>query len=204
MSFSVNDSPLAGRDGDKVTSRMIRDRLMRESEGNVAIRVTETEDKDAFQVAGRGELQLGVLIEVMRREGFELSISRPRVIYQIDPKTGQRLEPIEEIVIDVDEEFTGVVIDKLGQRRGELVEMRPSGGAKTRLVMLVPARGLIGYHGEFLTDTRGTGVMSRLFHGYAPYQGSDRRPSQRRADLQRRRHLGRLSRCGIWKSAASS
>ena len=160
MSFSVNDSPLAGRDGDKVTSRMIRDRLMRESEGNVAIHVTETEDKDAFQVAGRGELQLGVLIEQMRREGFELSISRPRVIFQIDPKTNQRLEPIEE-----------VVIDKLGQRRGELVEMRPSGGAKTRLVMLVPARGLIGYHGEFLTDTRGTGVMSRLFHGYAPFKG---------------------------------
>jgi len=171
MSFSVNDSPLAGRDGDKVTSRMIRDRLMRESEGNVAIRVTETEDKDAFQVAGRGELQLGVLIEQMRREGFELSISRPRVIFQTDPKTNQRLEPIEEVVIDVDDDFTGIVIDKLGQRRGELVEMRPSGGAKTRLVMLVPARGLIGYHGEFLTDTRGTGVMSRLFHGYAPYKG---------------------------------
>src|SRR5690606_16933685 len=147
MSFSVNDSPLAGRDGDKVTSRMIRDRLMRESEGNVAIHVTETADKDAFQVAGRGELPLGVLIGTLRREGVELSSSRPRVIYQIDPETKQRLEPIEEIVIDVDEDFTGIVIDKLGQRRGELVEMRPSGGAKTRLVLLVPARGLIGYHG---------------------------------------------------------
>ena len=171
MTFSVNDSPLAGREGSKVTSRMIRTRLMREAEGNVAIKVTETEDKDAFQVAGRGELQLGVLIETMRREGFELSISRPRVIYQFDAQTGQKLEPIEEVVIDVDEAFTGVVIDKLGQRRGELVEMKPSGGAKTRLVLHVPARGMIGYHGEFMTDTRGTGVMSRLFHGYAPFKG---------------------------------
>jgi GTP-binding protein len=171
MTFSVNDSPLAGREGDKVTSRMIRTRLMRESEGNVAIKVTETEDKDAFQVAGRGELQLGVLIEQMRREGFELSISRPRVIYQFDAQTGQKLEPIEEVVIDVDDAFTGVVIDKLGQRRGELAEMKPSGGAKTRLVLHVPARGMIGYHGEFMTDTRGTGVMSRLFHGYAPFKG---------------------------------
>jgi GTP-binding protein len=171
MTFSANDSPLAGREGDKVTSRMIRTRLMREAEGNVAIKVTETEDKDAFQVAGRGELQLGVLIEQMRREGFELSISRPRVIYQFDSQTGQKLEPIEEVVIDVDDAFTGVVIDKLGQRRGELVEMKPSGGAKTRLVLHVPARGMIGYHGEFMTDTRGTGVMSRLFHGYAPFKG---------------------------------
>jgi len=170
MTFSVNDSPLAGREGDKVTSRMIRTRLMRESEGNVAIRVTETEQADAFQVAGRGELQLGVLIEQMRREGFELSISRPRVLYQTDEK-GQRTEPIEEVVVDVDEEFTGVVIDKIGQRRGEMVDMRPSGGGKTRVIFHVPARGLIGYHGEFLTDTRGTGVMSRLFHGYAPYKG---------------------------------
>jgi len=172
MTFSVNDSPLAGREGDKVTSRMIRDRLMREAEGNVAIHVTETAERDAYEVAGRGELQLGVLIETMRREGFELSISRPRVLLKTDPETGQRLEPVEELVIDVDEEFTGIVIDKLGQRRGEMVEMRPSGGAKTRLVFHVPARGLIGYHGEFLTDTRGTGVMSRLFHGYMPYKGA--------------------------------
>ncbi len=171
MTFSVNDSPLAGREGDKVTSRMIRARLMREAEGNVAIRVTETEDKDAYQVAGRGELQLGVLIETMRREGFELSISRPRVLYRLDPETHQRLEPIEEVVIDVDEEFSGIVIDKLGQRRGELREMRPSGGAKTRLVLNVPSRGLIGYHGEFMTDTRGTGIMNRLFHGYEPHKG---------------------------------
>jgi GTP-binding protein len=171
MTFSVNNSPLAGREGDKVTSRMIRARLMRESEGNVAFRITETGDKDAFEVAGRGELQLGVLIETMRREGFELSISRPRVLYRNDPETGERQEPIEEVVIDVDEDFSGVVIDKLGQRRGELVEMKPSGGAKTRLVLHVPARGMIGYHGEFLTDTRGTGVMSRLFHGYGAYKG---------------------------------
>jgi len=171
MTFSVNNSPLAGREGDKVTSRMIRARLMRESEGNVAFRITETGDKDAFEVAGRGELQLGVLIEQMRREGFELSISRPRVLYRNNPETGDREEPIEEVVIDVDEGFAGVVIDKLGQRRGELVEMKPSGGAKTRLVLYVPSRGMIGYHGEFLTDTRGTGVMSRLFHGYGSYKG---------------------------------
>ena len=171
MTFSVNDSPLAGREGDKVTSRMIRDRLIREAEGNVAIRITETSERDAYEVAGRGELQLGVLLETMRREGFELSISRPRVLYRADPESGQRLEPIEEAVIDVDEGFSGIVIDKLGQRRGELVEMRPSGGGKTRLVFHVPARGLIGYHGEFLTDTRGTGVMSRLFHGYGPFRG---------------------------------
>ena len=171
MTFSVNDSPLAGREGDKVTSRMIATRLLREAEGNVAIKVRETEGRDALEVAGRGELQLGVLVETMRREGFELSISRPRVLYRQDPATGERLEPIEEAVVDVDEEFTGIVIDKLGQRRGEMTEMRPSGGGKTRLVFLVPARGLIGYHGEFLTDTRGTGIMSRLFHGYGPYRG---------------------------------
>ena len=152
MTFSVNDSPLAGREGDKVTSRMIGARLQREAEGNVAIKVKETETRDAFEVSGRGELQLGVLVETMRREGFELSISRPRVLYRTD-ESGQRTEPIEEAVIDVDEEFSGIVIDKLGQRRGELIEMRPSGGGKTRLVFHVPARGLIGYHGEFLTDS---------------------------------------------------
>ena len=171
MTFSVNDSPLAGRDGDKVTSRVIRERLLRESEGNVAFRITETAEKDAYEVAGRGELQLGVLIETMRREGFELSISRPRVLFKTDEVTGQRLEPIEEAVIDVDDEFTGVVVEKLGARRAELVEMRPSGGGKTRLVFLVPSRGLIGYQGEFLTDTRGTGVMARLFNSYAPFKG---------------------------------
>jgi GTP-binding protein len=172
MTFSVNDSPLAGTEGDKVTSRMIRDRLMREAEGNVAIRVTETEGKDAFEVAGRGELQLGILIETMRREGYELSISRPRVVMKSDPETGQRLEPVEEVVIDVDEEHSGVVVQKLQERKGDMAEMRPSGAGKVRLVFHVPSRGLIGYQSEFLTDTRGTGVMNRLFHAYAPYKGS--------------------------------
>ena len=171
MTFSINDSPFAGREGDKVTSRMIRARLGREAEGNVAIRISETGDKDAFEVAGRGELQLGILIETMRREGFELSISRPRVLFESDPETGARLEPIEEVLIDVDDVFTGVVVEKLGARRGELNDMRASGGGKTRLAFFAPTRGLIGYHGEFLGDTRGTGVMSRLFHGYAPYKG---------------------------------
>ncbi len=171
MTFSVNDSPLAGREGDKVTSRMIATRLMREAEGNVAIKVRETEGRDALEVAGRGELQLGVLVETMRREGFELrsaaracSIARTR-----RPASGWSRS--RKRSIDVDEEFTGIVIDKLGQRSGEMTEMRPSGGGKTRLVFLAPARGLIGYHGEFLTDTRGTGIMSRLFHGYGAYRG---------------------------------
>jgi GTP-binding protein len=172
MTFSVNDSPLAGREGDKVTSRMIRDRLFREAEGNVALRISETGGKDAFEVAGRGELQLAILIEQMRREGYELSISRPRVVYQNDPLTGQRLEPIEEVVIDVDEEFSGTVVQKLAERKGDLVEMKPSGGGKQRLVFHAPSRGLIGYYGEFLTDTRGTGVMNRLFHEYSPYKGN--------------------------------
>ncbi|HKX11313.1 MAG TPA: translational GTPase TypA [Stellaceae bacterium] len=171
MTFSVNDSPLAGREGSKVTSRLIVDRLKREAEGNVAIRIKESEEKDAVEVAGRGELQLGVLIETMRREGFELAISRPRVLFRSEPGTGQRLEPIEEVVIDVDEEFSGIVVDKISRRKGELREMRPSGGGKQRLIFLAPTRGLIGYQGEFLTDTRGTGIMSRLFHGYAPYKG---------------------------------
>ncbi len=171
MTFSVNDSPLAGREGAKVTSRVIGERLFREAEGNVAIRVSESREKDAFEVAGRGELQLGVLIETMRREGFELSISRPRVLFESDPSTGRRLEPIEEVVVDVDEEFAGIVVDKLARRKAEMQEMRPSGGGKLRLSFQGPTRGLIGYQGEFLTDTRGTGAMSRLFHGYAPYKG---------------------------------
>jgi GTP-binding protein len=171
ITFSVNDSPLAGREGSKVTSRVIGERLFREAEGNVAIRVRGSTEKDAFEVSGRGELQLGVLVETMRREGFELSISRPRVLFKTDPATGRRLEPIEEVVIDVDEEFAGVVVDKLSRRKAELQEMRPSGGGKLRLLLLGPTRGLIGYQGEFLTDTRGTGVMSRLFHGYAPHKG---------------------------------
>jgi GTP-binding protein len=172
MTFSINDSPLAGREGDKVTSRLIRSRLLREAEGNVAIRVTETADKDAFEVAGRGELQLGVLIETMRREGYELSISRPRVLFRHDPETGQRLEPIEEVQVDVDEEYSGVVVDKISQRKGELVEMKPSGGGKLRLAFQAPSRGLIGYHGEFLTDTRGTGIMARVFSHFGPYKGT--------------------------------
>jgi GTP-binding protein len=172
MTFSVNDSPLAGQDGGKVTSRVIAERLRREAEGNVAIRVRESSDRDSIEVAGRGELQLGVLIETMRREGFEMSISRPRVLFRTDPVSGQRQEPIEEAIVDVDEEFAGVVVDKMSRRKAEMQEMRPSGGGKVRLSFLVPTRGLIGYHGEFLTDTRGTGIMSRLFHGYAPYKGA--------------------------------
>ena len=169
MTFSVNDSPLAGREGDKVTSRMIRARLDREAEGNIAIRIRETENKEAFEVAGRGELQLGVLIETMRREGFELSISRPRVLFQkID---GVLSEPVEEVVVDVDEAFSGVVVEKMALRKAEMTDMRASGAGKTRIVFLAPSRGLIGYFGEFLTDTRGTGVMNRLFHSYAPVKG---------------------------------
>jgi GTP-binding protein len=171
ITFSVNDGPLAGREGTKVTSRMIGERLFREAEGNVAIRVSESTEKDAFEVAGRGELQLGVLIETMRREGFELSISRPRVLFTTDPVTARRLEPIEEVVVDVDEEFAGVVVEKMSRRKAEMQEMRPSGGGKLRLTFFGPTRGLIGYQGEFLADTRGTGVMSRLFHGYAPFKG---------------------------------
>ena len=171
MTFVVNNSPLAGIDGNKVTSRLIRDRLMREQEGNISIKITDTEDKDSFEVAGRGELQLSVLIENMRREGFELSISRPRVLYKKDPQTGNRLEPMEEVQIDVDDEFSGVVVEKMGMRKAEMKDMRPSGSGKTRITFLAPSRALIGYHGEFLTDTRGTGVMTRLFHGYGPYKG---------------------------------
>ncbi|MEQ8771314.1 MAG: EF-Tu/IF-2/RF-3 family GTPase, partial [Erythrobacter sp.] len=169
MRFAVNDSPLAGREGDKVTSRLIRDRLMREAETNVAIRVTEAEDKDSFEVAGRGELQLGVLIETMRREGFELGISRPRVLF--DEEDGQRTEPYETVVIDVDDEHSGTVVEKMQRRKADLTEMRPSGQGKTRITFSAPSRGLIGYHGEFLSDTRGTGIMNRLFEKYGPYKG---------------------------------
>jgi GTP-binding protein len=171
MTFSANDSPLAGREGSKVTSRMIGERLFREAEGNVAIRVHRTAESDAFEVAGRGELQLGVLIETIRREGFELSISRPRVLFRTDPATGARLEPVEDILVDVDAEFAGIVVDKLARRRAEMQDMRPSGGGKLRLRLLGPTRGLVGYQGEFLTDTRGTGVLSRVFHSYVPYKG---------------------------------
>ena len=172
MMFRINDGPFAGQEGDKLQSRVIRDRLLREAERNVAIRVREDENsKDAYEVAGRGELQLGILIETMRREGFEVTVSRPRVVLKIDPSTGRRLEPIEEVIIDVDEEHSGVVVQKLAERRGELKEMRPSGGGRLRLVFHAPTRGLIGYQGELLTDTRGTAVMNRLFHGWAPHKG---------------------------------
>jgi GTP-binding protein len=170
MTFRVNDSPLAGTEGTKVTGRMIRDRLLREAEGNAALRVTESEERDSMEVAGRGELQLGILIETMRREGFELSVSRPKVLFKRGPD-GALLEPIEEVVIDLDEEHSGVVVQKLSERKAELVEMKPSGGGRQRLVFYAPTRGLIGYQGELLTDTRGTGIMNRLFHDYAPYKG---------------------------------
>ena len=170
ITIAVNDSPFAGKEGTKVTSRMIAQRLFDEAESNVAITVKETDGKDAFEVGGRGELQLGVLIETMRREGFEVSVSRPRVLFQKD-ENGQMLEPMEEVLVDVDEEFTGVVVEKMSQRKGEMQDMRPSGGGKTRVTFLSPSRGLIGYQSEFLTDTRGTGIMNRLFHGYGPYKG---------------------------------
>jgi GTP-binding protein len=170
VTISVNDSPLAGTEGTKVTSRMIRDRLFKEAESNVAIRVSEASSKDAFEVGGRGELQLGVLIETMRREGFELSVSRPKVLFKQDEQ-GKKLEPIEELFIDVDEEYSGVIVEKISLRKGEMTDMRPSGGGKIRIKFLIPSRGLIGYQSEFLTDTRGTGVMSRLYHSYAPYKG---------------------------------
>ena len=171
VTFGINDSPMAGRDGKKVQSRIIRDRLLREAETNVAIKVTDTPSGDAFEVAGRGELQMGVLIENMRREGFELSISRPQVLFQnLD---GQQHEPIEEVTIDVDDEYTGVVIEKItGPRKGDLSEMKPAGAGKTRIIAKVPSRGLIGYQGEFLTDTRGTGVLNRVFYEWSPYKGN--------------------------------
>jgi GTP-binding protein len=170
MTFRINDSPLAGTEGDKVQSRVIRERLLREAEGNVALKVSESDEKDSMEVAGRGELQLGILIETMRREGFELSVSRPKVLFRRD-ENDDLLEPIEEVVIDVDEEHSGVVVQKLSERKAELTEMRPSGGGRVRLVFLAPTRGLIGYQSELLTDTRGTAVMNRLFHAYGPHRG---------------------------------
>ena len=170
MTFRVNDSPLAGTEGSKVTGRMIRDRLLREAEGNVALQVRESDEKDSMVVAGRGELQLGILIETMRREGFELSVSRPKVLLRRNA-ADELEEPIEEVVIDVDEEHSGIVVQKMSERRAELIEMRPSGGHRLRLVFYAPTRGLIGYQGELLTDTRGTAIMNRLFHGYAPFKG---------------------------------
>ena len=171
VTFAINDSPLAGLDGDKVTSRVLRDRLHREAEGNISISVSETAEKDAFEVSGRGELQLAVLIEQMRREGYEMSISRPRVLYETNKETGEKLEPVEEVVIDVDDEYSGPVVEAVSTRKGELQDMRPSGGGKQRLTFLCPSRGLIGYHGEFMTHTRGTGILNRIFHSYRPMKG---------------------------------
>ncbi len=170
MTFRVNDGPLAGKEGDKVQSRVIRDRLLKEAEGNVALQITDL-DGEAYEVSGRGELQLAILIETMRREGFELTVGRPRVVMQTDAATGQRLEPVEEVIIDVDEEFSGAVVQKLSERRGELKDMRPSGAGRQRLVFHAPTRGLIGYQSELLTDTRGTAIMNRLFHSYAAHVG---------------------------------
>ncbi len=172
MTFRINDGPLAGKEGDKVQSRVIRDRLLREAEGNVALKVTASEtETDAFEVAGRGELQLGILIETMRREGFELTVGRPRVVFKMDEATGEKLEPIEEVVVDVDEEYTGIVVQKLSERRAEMRDMRPSGQGRQRIVFHAPTRGLIGYQGELMSDTRGTAIMNRLFHAYAPHVG---------------------------------
>ena len=170
MTFRVNDGPLGGKEGKKVTSRQIRDRLLREAEGNVAIKITESNETDAFEVAGRGELQLGVLIETMRREGFELTIGRPRVLTQVGA-TGEKEEPFEEVLVDVDEPYSGVVVEKMSRRKAQMQDMRPSGGGKVRLTFTMPSRGLIGYHNEFLTDTRGSGIMNRLFAGYQPWAG---------------------------------
>ena len=170
VTFRINDGPLAGREGDKVQSRVIRERLMREAEGNVAIKITEGNDNDSFEVAGRGELQLAVLIENMRREGFELTIGRPRVVMK--EENGEKLEPIEEVIIDVDDEHTGVIVQKLTERKGDLVDLRPSGIGRTRLRFYVPTRSLIGYQPELLSDTRGTAIFNRLFHAYQPYKGA--------------------------------
>ena len=172
MTFRINDGPLAGKEGDKVQSRVIRDRLLREAEGNVALKVSASESEtDAFEVAGRGELQLGILIETMRREGFELTVGRPRVVFKIDPETGEKLEPIEEVIVDVDEEHTGIVVQKLSERRAEMRDMRPSGTGRQRIMFHAPTRGLIGYQGELMSDTRGTAIMNRIFHAYAPHVG---------------------------------
>lgn len=171
MLFRINDGPFAGQEGDKVQSRVIRDRLMKEAERNIAIKVSDSGEGDSFNVAGRGELQLAILIENMRREGFEMTVSRPKVVIKIDQETGQKLEPIEEVIIDVDEGHTGIVVQKLSERKGELLEMRPSGGGRTRMVFHVPTRSLLGYQSELLSDTRGTAVMNKLFHAYAPYKG---------------------------------
>ena len=171
VTITVNDSPFAGTDGNRVTSTLIRERLLAEAETNVAITFEENDQKDAFEIGGRGELQIGVLIEQMRREGFELSVSRPRVLYKVS-ENGARTEPIEEVIIDVDDEYTSTVVDGMNQRKAEMQDMRSSGAGKTRLTFLAPSRGLIGYQNKFLTDTKGTGVLNRLFNKYDNYKGS--------------------------------
>src|SRR3569833_1501212 len=195
MTFRVNDSPLAGTEGSKVTGRMIRDRLMAEAEGNVALRVRESDDRDAMEVSGRGELQLGILIETMRREGFELSVSRPKVQLRKN-EAGNLEEPIEEVVVDVDEIHSGVVVQKMSERKAEMTELKPSGGGRVRLVFHAPTRGLIGYQGELLTDTRGTAIMNRIFHGYAPYKGAIQ---GRRNGVLVSNDKGEAVACALWK-----
>lgn len=195
MTFSINTSPLAGTEGDKVTSRMIWDRLEKEAEGNIALKISRTDTTDSFEVSGRGELQLGILIETMRREGYELSVSRPRVVFHED-ENGNKLEPMEEVIIDVDDAYTGVVVEKLSLRKADLMEMVPSGGGKTRLIFIAPARGLIGYYSEFLTDTCGTGVLNRLFHSYAPYKGAI---SSRRNGVLISTEAGKSVAYALWK-----
>ena len=195
MTFRINDGPLAGQEGDKVQSRVIRDRLMREAEGNVALRIDETGDTDAFLVSGRGELQLGILIETMRREGFELTVSRPQVVFRKDEATGARLEPFEEVIVDVDEEYSGIVVQKVSERRGDLLEMRPSGGGRQRLVFKAPTRGLIGYQSELMSDSRGTAVMNRLFHSYGPMKGE---VQGRRNDVLISNAQGEATQYSLW------
>ncbi len=180
VTISVNDGPFAGTEGSKVTSTMIRQRLLAEAETNVAISFAESDQRDAFEIGGRGELQLGVLIETMRREGFELSVSRPRVLTRQD-ENGQLLEPQEEVIIDVDADYASTVIDMLNRRKGEMQDMREAGSGKTRLVFHAPSRGLIGFQSRFLTETRGTGVLNRLFHSFVPHKGA--LPSRRNGVL---------------------
>ncbi len=202
MTFRVNDGPLGGKEGKKVTSRQIRDRLLREAEGNVAIKITESNESDAFEVAGRGELQLGVLIETMRREGFELTIGRPRVLTRKNAETGEREEPFEDVLVDVDEPYSGVVVEKMSRRKGVMQDMRPSGGGKVRLTFRMPSRGLIGYHGEFLTDTRGSGIMNRMFAGYRALGRPDGGPPQRQPDQHASPARPSTTRCSTSRSAA--
>jgi GTP-binding protein len=171
VTITVNDSPFAGTEGKKVTSTVIRERLLAEAETNVAITFKENDQKDSFEIGGRGELQIGVLIEQMRREGFELIVSRPRVLYK-ESENGSKLEPIEEVTIDVDEEYTSSVVDGMNQRKAEMQDMRAAGAGKTRLIFLAPSRGLIGYQNKFLTDTKGTGVINRIFNKYDNFKGN--------------------------------